>query len=59
MTRGDEQVNRKEESRLPHRSGKPNRAGRTEYQEIIFEQKGAIAVLTLNRPDIRNAEGSQ
>ncbi len=26
-----------------------------EYREIIFEQKGAIAVLTLNRPDIRNA----
>ncbi len=25
------------------------------YQEILFEQKGSIAVLTLNRPDIRNA----
>lgn len=28
---------------------------RTDYREIIFEQKEAIAVLTLNRPDIRNA----
>lgn len=26
-----------------------------EYHEILFEQKGPIAVLTLNRPDIRNA----
>jgi enoyl-CoA hydratase/carnithine racemase len=26
-----------------------------EYQEIIFEQKGSVAYLTLNRPDIRNA----
>jgi enoyl-CoA hydratase/carnithine racemase len=25
------------------------------YQEIIFEEKGAVAYLTLNRPDIRNA----
>lgn len=25
------------------------------YREIIFEQKGPIGVLTLNRPDIRNA----
>ncbi|MGC8659347.1 MAG: crotonase/enoyl-CoA hydratase family protein [Desulfomonilaceae bacterium] len=24
------------------------------YQEIIFQQQGAVAVLTLNRPDIRN-----
>ena len=30
-------------------------AGRMDYQQIIFEQKGNIAVLTLNRPDIRNA----
>jgi enoyl-CoA hydratase/carnithine racemase len=30
-------------------------AEKPEYREIIFEQKGAIAVLTLNRPDIRNA----
>lgn len=25
------------------------------YEEILFEQKEAVAVLTLNRPDIRNA----
>jgi enoyl-CoA hydratase/carnithine racemase len=25
-----------------------------DYKEIIFEQKGNIAVLTLNRPDVRN-----
>ena len=25
------------------------------YQEIIFEEKGPVAYLTLNRPDIRNA----
>lgn len=30
-------------------------AGTQAYQEIVFEQKGDIAVLTLNRPDIRNA----
>ena len=24
------------------------------YREIIFEQKGHIAILTLNRPDVRN-----
>ena len=31
-----------------------NESGETEYREITFEHKGAIAVLTLNRPDIRN-----
>jgi enoyl-CoA hydratase/carnithine racemase len=31
------------------------RSARMEYQEIVFEQKGPIALLTLNRPDIRNA----
>ena len=25
------------------------------YKEIIFEEKGSVAYLTLNRPDIRNA----
>lgn len=25
-----------------------------EYKEILFEQKGNIAILTLNRPDVRN-----
>ena len=26
-----------------------------EYKEILFEEKGSVAHLTLNRPDIRNA----
>ncbi len=26
-----------------------------DYSEILFEQDGSIAYLTLNRPDIRNA----
>jgi enoyl-CoA hydratase/carnithine racemase len=55
MTKGGKQIKRKEGSRSPRRKGKPNRAVKTEYREIIFEQKEAIAVLTLNRPDIRNA----
>ncbi len=25
-----------------------------DYKEIIFEQKGKIAIVTLNRPDVRN-----
>jgi enoyl-CoA hydratase/carnithine racemase len=41
------------QSQLP--SDKSDVFQRPEYREIIFEQKGAIAVLTLNRPDIRNA----
>jgi len=27
---------------------------RMDYKEIIFEQKGNIAIATLNRPDVRN-----
>lgn len=54
MAKGHEKVSRKEDSRSPRRTGRPKGAGRKEYREIIFEQKGAIAVLTLNRPDIRN-----
>jgi len=55
MTKGGKQIKRKEGSRSPRRNGKHDRAAKTEYREIIFEQKEAIAVLTLNRPDIRNA----
>ena len=55
MAKGHEKVSRKEDSRSPRRTERPKGAGRKEYREIIFEQKGAIAVLTLNRPDIRNA----
>lgn len=33
----------------------PRDADETEYQEILFEEKGSVAILTLNRPDIRNA----
>lgn len=55
MTKGGKQIKRKEGSRSPRRNGKHDRPAKTEYREIIFEQKEAIAVLTLNRPDIRNA----
>jgi len=34
---------------------KSRRDGQMQYQEIVFEKKGSVAVLTLNRPDIRNA----
>lgn len=37
----------------------PESLGTTNYREIIFELKGNIAVLTLNRPDIRNAFSHQ
>lgn len=55
MTESDEQKTRKKKSRSPDRPGTPNRSKRAEYREILFEQSGDIAVLTLNRPDIRNA----
>jgi 2-(1,2-epoxy-1,2-dihydrophenyl)acetyl-CoA isomerase len=48
-------LSRKKESRSRRSTGKPKGGGRIEYREIIFEQKGAIAILTLNKPDIRNA----
>ena len=51
----DEQVNCEEESPLQNGTESRGGAGATEYREIVFEQKGAIAILTLNRPDIRNA----
>ncbi|MBI5251005.1 MAG: crotonase/enoyl-CoA hydratase family protein [Desulfomonile tiedjei] len=42
-------------TRSERRAGRSTGAGTTKYREVIFEQKGAIATLTLNRPDIRNA----
>jgi enoyl-CoA hydratase/carnithine racemase len=55
MAESNERKTRKEKSGSLDRPAIPNRAERAEYREIIFEQKEAIAVLTLNRPDIRNA----
>lgn len=55
MIKSDEQVSCKDEDRSPARTGRFKGAGRRKYREIIFEQKGSIAILTLNRPDIRNA----
>jgi enoyl-CoA hydratase/carnithine racemase len=55
MTGGNEQVSSKEKGRSSRPTRGPKRPKRAEYREIIFEQKGAVAVLTLNRPDIRNA----
>jgi 2-(1,2-epoxy-1,2-dihydrophenyl)acetyl-CoA isomerase len=55
MAESNKRKTRKQESRLLDRPEGINRAERAEYREINFEQKGAVAVLTLNRPDIRNA----
>ncbi len=55
MTENDEQVSREAQSESQTDPMKPEDAGKTEYREIIFAQQGPIAVLTLNRPDIRNA----
>ncbi len=55
LTENGEQVNREEESKLPDSAERSGKSDNTGYREIIFEQKGNIAVLTLNRPDIRNA----
>jgi len=54
MTEVDGQVNDKIEERSRNDPRLSGSTGRTDYREIIFEQKGYIAVLTLNRPDIRN-----
>jgi 2-(1,2-epoxy-1,2-dihydrophenyl)acetyl-CoA isomerase len=48
-------VSSKEKSQSSRPARGPKRLKRAQYREIIFEQKGAVAVLTLNRPDIRNA----
>ena len=55
MTEFDEHIGGNEGIESSSGAGRPGRAESTEYCEIIFEQRGAIAVLTLNRPDIRNA----
>jgi enoyl-CoA hydratase/carnithine racemase len=55
MAESNKRKTRKQESRLLDRPEGINRAERAEFREITFEQKAAIAVLTLNRPDIRNA----
>lgn len=36
-------------------SSESDRIKTVDYREIIFEERGPIAILTLNRPDIRNA----
>ena len=55
MTEGNEQENYDKGSQSQDGSANPKQAANPEYKEIVFEQQGAIAVLTLNRPDIRNA----
>jgi enoyl-CoA hydratase/carnithine racemase len=55
MAEGDGHVSCKDENRSPDGTERSGGTGRTDYREIIFEQKGSIALLTLNRPDIRNA----
>ncbi len=56
MTKYDGQVRRKGDTSSPRPTRRSRRAGRmTKYREIVFEQKGPVAVLTLNRPDIRNS----
>ena len=42
-------------SQLSHNSETIKFDGDSEYKEIIFERAGPVAILTLNRPDIRNA----
>jgi enoyl-CoA hydratase/carnithine racemase len=59
MTEDNEQAGRTEQNRPPDCSERPEHDGDKEYREVIFQQKGAIAVLTLNRPDIRNAFSHQ
>ncbi|MEW6352583.1 MAG: crotonase/enoyl-CoA hydratase family protein [Thermodesulfobacteriota bacterium] len=55
MTGDDGQASNREQGRAPAQSESTGSAGKAEYREIMFEQNGAIALLTLNRPDIRNA----
>jgi enoyl-CoA hydratase/carnithine racemase len=55
MTKYDGQVGSEGKKLSPRPTRRPRGAGRTKYREIIFEQKGPVAVLTLNRPDIRNS----
>ena len=55
MTEGDDKEKLGDEGKSSDSTVRDNGEGETGYREIIFEQKGAVAVLTLNRPDIRNA----
>lgn len=55
MTECKEPMGNNEESLSRTGSGTPDHSEISDYREIIFEQQGPIAVLTLNRPDIRNA----
>ncbi len=55
MNEETKQVSRQGESRSRNDGTGPEEAAKREYREIIFEQEGAVAILTLNRPDIRNA----
>jgi len=55
MTDIDGQANGETEGRPPDDARVSGSIDRTDYRQIVFEQKGDIAVLTLNRPDIRNA----
>lgn len=59
MTEDDAHTSCEERGRCPERTASLDEAENTEYREIIFEQKGPIVVLTLNRPDIRNAFSHQ
>jgi enoyl-CoA hydratase/carnithine racemase len=54
MTQGGGAMNQNGQNISVRRTRRPKGSNRAEYREIIFEQKEAIAVLTLNRPDIRN-----
>jgi enoyl-CoA hydratase/carnithine racemase len=55
MTEDTKPGSHREEDRSLNDAERSNGPATPEYREIIFEQKGAIAILTLNRPDIRNA----
>jgi enoyl-CoA hydratase/carnithine racemase len=55
MTEANDRERGREENPSPIGAGRTNAAGISDYREIIFEQRGAIGILTLNRPDIRNA----
>ncbi len=54
MTQSDGELNGKAEELSSKVPSGPASTGQMDYREIIFEQQGHIAILTLNRPDIRN-----
>jgi enoyl-CoA hydratase/carnithine racemase len=55
MTEGVDTVSNDQESQSRETFPGRAQAEGTGYREIVFQQKGPIAELTLNRPDIRNA----